>query len=111
MLNFPICPALGRFVAAFSCEQRGNEHAKKMGAGMIGEEAGTARGAGATDPSFARYATELNEILRRVASIIGDIDVLKRERLSEESFEARARLASAYFQKRWDPVPLRRKAA
>lgn len=78
---------------------------------MIGEEAGTARGAGATDPSFARYATELNEILRRVASIIGDIDVLKRERLSEESFEARARLASAYFQKRWDPVPLRRKAA
>jgi hypothetical protein len=78
---------------------------------MIGEEAGTARGAGATDPSFARYATELNEILRRVASIIGDIDVLKRERLSEESFEARARLASAYFQKRWEPVPLRRKAA
>ncbi|HJW77817.1 MAG: hypothetical protein ACJ8DU_16770 [Microvirga sp.] len=53
----------------------------------------------------------MNEILRRVASIIGDIDVLKRERLSEESFEARARLASAYFQKRWDPVPLRRKAA
>ena len=78
---------------------------------MIGEEAGTARGAGATDPSFARYATELNEILRRVASIIGDIDVLKRERLSEESFEARARLASAYFQKRWEPAPLRRRAA
>ncbi|MFL5171215.1 MAG: hypothetical protein ACJ8DO_05155 [Microvirga sp.] len=78
---------------------------------MIGEDAGAARGAGAADPSFARYATELNEILRRVASIIGDIDVLKRERLSEESFEARARLASAYFQKRWDPVPLRRKAA
>jgi hypothetical protein len=82
-----------------------------MGAGMIGEEAGTARGAGAADPSFARYATELNEILRRVASIIGDIDVLKRERLSEESFEARARLASAYFQKRWEPAPLRRRAA
>ena len=60
---------------------------------MIGEDAGAARGAGAADPSFARYATELNEILRRVASIIGDIDVLKRERLSEESFEARARLA------------------
>ncbi|MFL5214144.1 MAG: hypothetical protein ACJ8DH_09670 [Microvirga sp.] len=52
----------------------------------------------------------MNEILRRVASIIGDIDVLKRERLSEESFEARARLASAYFQKRWEPA-LRRKAA
>jgi hypothetical protein len=79
-----------------------------MGAGMIGEEAGTAHGA---DPRLARYATELNEILRRVASIVGDIDVLKRERLSEASFEARARLASAYFQKRWEPVPLRRKAA
>ena len=50
---------------------------------MIGEEAGTARGAGAADPRLTRYATELNEILRRVASIIGDIDVLKRERLSE----------------------------
>jgi hypothetical protein len=81
-----------------------------MGAGMIGEEAG-ARGAGAADPRLARYATELNEILRRVASIVGDIDVLKRERLSEASFEARARLASAYFQKRWEPVPLRKKAA
>ena len=34
-----------------------------------------------------------------------------RERLSEASFEARARLASAYFQKRWEPVPLRKKAA
>jgi len=78
---------------------------------MIGEEAGTARGAGAAAPRLARYATELNEILRRVASIIGDIDVLKRERLAEESFEARARLASAYFLKRWEPVPLRRKAA
>ena len=49
---------------------------------MIGEEAATAREA--ADPRLARYATELNEILRRVASIIGDIDVLKRERLSEE---------------------------
>jgi hypothetical protein len=79
---------------------------------MIGEEAeAAARGGGAADPGRARYATELNEILRRVASIIGDIDVLKRERLSEESFEARAKLASAYFQKRGEPVPLRRKAA
>jgi len=82
----------------------------ESGAGMIGEEM-AARGAGAADRGLARYPTELKEILRRVASIVADIDVLKRERLSEASFEARAKLASAYFQKRREPIPLRRKAA
>lgn len=40
------------------------------------------------------------DILLRIAAVVGEIDLLKRERHAEPVFDARARLAAAYFEKR-----------
>jgi hypothetical protein len=86
---------LGRAAAAISCESRRNERAK--GVVMIREQAGSgAHGA----ESRAGAESGESDILLRIATIVGEIDALKRERHAEPVLDARARLASSYFAKR-----------
>lgn len=40
------------------------------------------------------------DILLRIAALVGEIDLLKRERHAAPVFGARARLAATYFEKR-----------
>jgi hypothetical protein len=41
-----------------------------------------------------------SDILRRIATVVGEIDALKLERHAAPVLDARARLAAAYFRKR-----------
>jgi hypothetical protein len=88
---------LSRAVAAISCESRRNEHAK--GVGMIREQAGS--GERGSENRAGAEASEA-DILLRIATLVGEIDALKRERHAEPVLGARARLASTYFTKRRD---------
>ena len=68
---------------------------------MIREKAeAAARAYEATDRKPIRAAPSAGEILQRIASVVGEIDALKRERHAEPVFGARAKLAAVYFRKR-----------
>ena len=43
---------------------------------------------------------DAGDILRRIASVVGEIDALKRERHATPVLDARAKLAEIYFRKR-----------
>jgi hypothetical protein len=71
---------------------------------MIREQAGTAaRAYEATDRRHVVTTPCAGDILQRIASVVGEIDALKRERHAEPVFDARAKLAAVYFRKRQGP--------
>ncbi|HEX8166686.1 MAG TPA: hypothetical protein VF601_12975 [Beijerinckiaceae bacterium] len=79
---------------------------------MIRGQAGAAaRDSGAAHHRHAGPAPDLGEILQRFAALAGDIDSLRRERLTASIFEARAKLAAVYFRKRHQPAQPRMKEA
>ena len=43
---------------------------------------------------------DAGDMLRRIASVVGEIDALKRERHARPILDARAKLAEIYFKKR-----------
>ena len=66
---------------------------------MIRTQAGAAaRAAEAIDRGFA--APDAGEVARRIASLVGEIDALKRERHAAPVLGARTALAVPYFRKR-----------
>jgi hypothetical protein len=68
---------------------------------MIREQAGTAaRSYEATNRRHAGAPPNVGDMLQRIASLVGEIDALKRERHAESVFGARAKLAAVYFRKR-----------
>jgi hypothetical protein len=68
---------------------------------MIREQARTAaRRYEAANRKHAGASSNAGDILQRIASVVGEIDALKRERHIESVFGARAKLAAAYFRKR-----------
>jgi hypothetical protein len=67
---------------------------------MIREQAGMAHGYEAANRRHAAASPNAGDILQRIASVVGEIDALKRERHAEPVFDARAKLAAAYFRKR-----------
>ena len=46
---------------------------------------------------------DAGDVLRRIASVVGEIDALKRERHATPVLDARAKLAEIYFRKRTAP--------
>jgi hypothetical protein len=53
-------------------------------------------------------APDAGDILRRIASVVGEIDALKRERHATPVLDARAKLAEIYFRKRSRPATPRK---
>ncbi|HEX8664452.1 MAG TPA: hypothetical protein VF744_10530 [Beijerinckiaceae bacterium] len=66
---------------------------------MIRGQAAAARGF-ETVGREAAGASDAGDILRRIASVVGEIDALKRERHATPVLDARAKLAEIYFRKR-----------
>lgn len=52
------------------------------------------------EPAGEEVTPDDGDILRRVATVVAEIDRLKRERHAAPVFGARARLAATYFEKR-----------